>query len=116
MMCSLLFHDVVCVSQDIGIGVARHRCRCRKTLEQVSKTSVQVSQNVGASNVPCRCLWRGLGVPPVEILYRWRTGYALEGILMGVRRAVVLGDSHPEISFFGEKGEGVPCREENITF
>ena len=30
-------------------------------------------------------------MPPVEILYRWRGRCGLEGILVGVRRAVVLG-------------------------
>ena len=48
------------------------------------------SQNVGTDNVPWRCLWQGLGVPPVRILYRWSRRYALEGVLAGVRRAVVL--------------------------
>lgn len=47
-------------------------------------------QIVGTDNVPWRCLWQGLGVPSVRILYRWSRRYALEGVLEGVRRAVVL--------------------------
>ena len=57
------------------------------------KISVQVLQDVGTGNVPWRCLWRGEGVPPVGIPYRRRTGCGLESILMGGRRAVVLGVS-----------------------
>ena len=48
------------------------------------------SQDVGTDNVPWRCLWQGLGVPSVRILYRWRGRCAPEVVLAGVRRADVL--------------------------
>lgn len=48
------------------------------------------SQDVSTDNVPWKCLWQGLGVPSVRILYRWSGRYGLEGVLAGGRRAVVL--------------------------
>ena len=47
-------------------------------------------QIVGTDNVSWRCLWQGLGVLSLRILYRWSRRYALEGVLEGGRRAVVL--------------------------
>lgn len=48
------------------------------------------SQDVSTANMPWKYLWRGLGVPSVEILYRWSERCVLECLLEVVWCAVVL--------------------------